>query len=45
MDIETLFLVINTITNINDQGNENDYTKNEKAYHNQDWGEEFFVAN
>jgi hypothetical protein len=44
MDIETLFLLINTIANINDQGNENDYTTNEKAYHNQ-WGEEFFVAN
>ncbi len=45
MDIEILFLVINIIANINNQGNENDYTTNGKTYHNQDWGEEFFVAN
>ncbi len=40
MDTKTFFLMLSTIA---DQGNENDYTTNEKAYYNQDWGEEFLL--
>ncbi len=35
---------IQTTTNINYQGSENDHTTNEKVDHNQDWGEESTIV-
>ncbi len=35
---------IQTTTNINYQGNENDHTTNKKVDHNQDWGEESTIV-
>lgn len=41
MDNKILPLEINTSTNINDWGNEDDYTIDEQVDHNQNWGEKF----
>jgi hypothetical protein len=44
MDSKIQPLEINTSTNINDYGSENDYKINEQVDHNQDWEEEFVTT-